>query len=127
MGFRLFTLRIIFICLILMIGSSILHSQNDSSRHIINDDGIVDNVSRYKKQISISAGMGVSYGTSPSFTTFLKETIPYTTTDSVKTFNIGVEFFGGIEFELSQKFSLRAEYSYFIRSITYTFGYTNFD
>src|SRR5436190_11860315 len=104
MGFKKSSLYIVIVQSVLIFCVSSLHSQTDTTKHI-----------KYKKQISISAGMGVSYGTSPSFTSFLKETIPYTTTDSVKTFNIGVEFFGGVEFEFSQKFSLRAEYSYFIR------------
>src|ERR1700674_2060933 len=81
-----------------------LYSQSDTSRTL----------KIHKKQLSFALGMGVSYGHMTSFNNYLKEVIGVS--DSVKSFNIGIEFFGGLEYELSKKFSLRLEYSYFIRS-----------
>jgi hypothetical protein len=103
----------VIICL--LISSSECYSQKDSTKSV-----------RFRKEISLSAGMGLSYGTSPSFTSYLREVLPLSK-DSVKSFKVGIEFFGGLEYQLSKKFSLRLEYSYFIRSISYTYSYYTFD
>ena len=104
---------VIIICLFFGIKES--YSQSDTTKHL-----------KFKKQLSVSAGMGISYGTSPSFTSYLREVLPLSR-DSVRTFNVGIEFFGGLEYELSRKFSLRLEYAYFLRSISYNFSYFTFD
>jgi hypothetical protein len=82
---------------------------------------------KFRKVLSFYAGMGVDYGITPDFNDFLVASIPYSTGDSIRSFNAGVEFFGGIEYELSKTFSLRADYSYYVRSFTYTFSPAVFD
>src|SRR5437762_14044231 len=95
----------IFVLSGLISGSVLSYSQSDTSKYI-----------KFKKKVSISLGMGISYGTAPSFRSYLLEVLPLSK-DSVRTFNVGIEFFGGLEYELSKKFSIRLEYAYFIRSI----------
>lgn len=80
-----------------------------------------------KKLITFSAGMGIDYGATPDFTDYLKDEIPYSNKDSIRSFHAGIEFFGGLEYELSQKMSLKLDYSYFIRSLTYYYSFFVFD
>ncbi len=92
-----------------------IYSQSDTSKSL----------KVHKKALTLSLGMGVSYGNMSSFNNYLKELIGVA--DSVKSFNIGVEFFGGIEKELSKTFSLRLEYAYFLRSRSYSSGIYSYD
>ncbi len=78
-------------------------------------------------RFSISAGMGLSIQNNSSFTNFLRQEIPYATSDSIKSFNTGIEFFGGIEYSVSKKFAVKLDYSYFIRSVSYIYTYNNFN
>jgi hypothetical protein len=71
--------------------------------------------------------MGLSLLSSPSFNRYLKNTIPYKSKDSIKTFSIGLEFFGSAEYGVSQNFAARLDYSYFIKSIRYVYSYLVFD
>lgn len=71
--------------------------------------------------------MGVDYGITPDFNDYLVAAIPYSTGDSIKSFNAGVEFFGGFEYELSKTFGIRADYSYYVRSLSYTYSPAVFD
>ncbi len=80
-----------------------------------------------KKLFTLSAGMGIDYGTTPDFNDYLKNEIPYSNKDSIKTFHAGIEFFGGLEYELSQKTSVKLDYSYYIRSVNYTYSFFVFD
>lgn len=80
-----------------------------------------------KKHISVYAGMGVDYGITPDFNDYLVAEIPYSTGDSIKTFNAGIEFFGGIEYEFSGKLSVKADYSYYVRSLSYSYSPAVFD
>lgn len=80
-----------------------------------------------KRDLTFSAGMGIDYGTSPDFTDYLRDEIPYSNKDSIKSFQAGIEFFGGIEYELSQNISAKADYSYFVRSASYSYNYFVFD
>lgn len=82
---------------------------------------------KYHKELSFYAGLGIDYGISPDFNDYLVAAIPYSTSDSIRTFNAGIEFYGGLEYELSKNISLRADYSYFIRSISYTYSPAVFD
>ncbi|HRE12116.1 MAG TPA: hypothetical protein PLN22_14975, partial [Ignavibacteria bacterium] len=59
-------------------------------------------VVKQKKHVSFFTGMGIQYGITPEFRDFLVASIPYSTSDSIKSFNAGVEFFGGAEFDLSR-------------------------
>ena len=47
------------------------------------------------KHVSLYTGMGINYGITPDFNDYLIAAIPYSTSDSIKSFNAGVEFFGG--------------------------------
>lgn len=98
-------------------GTGSLYSQTN------NDSKTVIKLHRF----SISAGMGLSIQNNSSFTNYLRQEIPYATSDSIKSFNTGIEFFGGIEYTVSKKFALKLDYSYFIRSVSYIFTYNNFD
>lgn len=82
-----------------------------------------------KHRLSFSAGMGLSLQDNSSFVDYLRREIPYSTADSVKTFATAIEFFGGIEYSLSRKFSLKLDYSYYLRSVyyRYTFNVFNYD
>ena len=71
--------------------------------------------------------MGIDYLSSPSYTNFLKNEIPYFTSDSIKTYSAGIEFFGTLEYEFSKSFSASIDYSYYLRSSNYTFTYYVFD
>ena len=71
-------------------------------------------------KVSFSLGMGLALLNNSSFNNYLRREIPYSTTDSIKSFNAGIEFFGGIEYVLSKNFSMKLDYSYAIRSATYS-------
>jgi hypothetical protein len=81
----------------------------------------------FTKHVSLYAGMGIDYGITPQFNDYLIAAIPYSTSDSIKSFNAGVEFFGGAEIDLSRNFSAAVDYSYYIRSLTYTYSPAVFD
>jgi opacity protein-like surface antigen len=80
-----------------------------------------------KKQISLYAGMGLDYGITPEFNDYLVAEIPYSTSDSIKSFNAGIEFFGGLEYEFSSTISAKLDYSYYIRSMSYSYSPAVFD
>lgn len=80
-----------------------------------------------KKIISVYAGMGIDYGITPVFNDYLKDQIPYSNKDSISSFNAGIEFFGGVEKEFSENISVKIDYSYFIRSVSYSFLYEVYD
>lgn len=71
--------------------------------------------------------MGVDYGATPSYTDYVKNEVPYSTGDSIKTFSAGIEFFGGVEYEFTRTISAKVDYSYYIRSNNYSFGIYVFD
>ncbi|MEO8209376.1 MAG: hypothetical protein ABI840_02360 [bacterium] len=74
--------------------------------------------SRY---VSISFGMGVSTSNNPSLTNFIELDVPNYSfdpnTEKVGKFTTGIGFFGGVEFQVKKNFSVKPEYSYFIKSI----------
>ncbi|RPI19386.1 MAG: hypothetical protein EHM58_01860 [Ignavibacteriae bacterium] len=74
----------------------------------------------------ISAGMGVSLTNTPSFNDYLKEFIPYSNKDSIKSFSVGFEIFTGMEYTVNKKFSIKLDYSYFMKSLSYYLFY-NYD
>jgi len=75
----------------------------------------------------LSLGMGVDYSASPSYTDYLKNELPLSARDSIKTYTIGVEFFGGLEYRFTKYTSVKLDYSYYLRSNRYTFVYYVFD
>lgn len=81
----------------------------------------------FKKRFSLSGGMGISMTTSPSFVDYMRYDIPFSNKDSVKAFGVGLEFFGALEYEILKHFSLKADYSYFIKSRTYNYSYFTYD
>jgi len=80
-----------------------------------------------KKKLSFSAGMGIDYLSSPSYVEYLHNEIPYFTSDSIKTYSTGVEFFGAMEYGLGKNISVSIDYSYFISGRSYNFSYYVFD
>lgn len=71
--------------------------------------------------------MGIDYGITPDFNDYLIASIPYSTSDSIRSFNAGVEFFGGLEYDISSNISSGFDYSYFIRSLSYSYSPSVFD
>lgn len=69
---------------------------------------------------TISFGMGVNYSNNPSLKKYIQYTIPnysnFSPQDQLADFTAGLEFFAGVERQISKKISLKAEYSYFIKS-----------
>ena len=84
---------------------------------------------------SLSFGMGVDYSNNPSLKKYVQYLIPdynsLIASDQLSDFASGLEFFVGVEKQISKKFSLKAEYSYFIKSYNvsakpnYDFTYRN--
>ncbi|MEO8513806.1 MAG: hypothetical protein ABI543_09615 [Ignavibacteria bacterium] len=81
----------------------------------------------FKKHLSFYTGMGINYGITPDFNDYLVASIPYSTSDSIKSFNAGVEFLGGLEQDISSKISAGIEYSYYIRGVNYVYSPAVFD
>ncbi len=82
------------------------------------------------KYISFSFGMGINYCDNNSLIDFAELQIPnYNTvpqTERFSKFSTGLEFFGGIEHQLSRNVSLKADYSYFIKSVNIS-RFPNYD
>lgn len=71
--------------------------------------------------------MGVNFGITPDLNDYLIASIPYITSDSIKSFNAGVEFLGGFEQDLTSNISAGVEYSYYIRGFSYIYSPAVFD
>ena len=92
-------------------------------------------LNKKKFYTSFSFGMGAQYGNNPSLKNFIGYEIPnysyLTRDDQLSEFSTGLDFFGGIERQVSKNFSLKGEYSYFIKSYNvklypqYDFSYYN--
>jgi len=69
---------------------------------------------------SIAFGMGVSYGNNPSLNAFIGYELPNYSylydNDKLSDFNTGIEFFLSVERQLKKNFSLKADYSFFLKS-----------
>jgi len=72
-------------------------------------------------------GMGIGYTSTPKFNDFVRNEVFSGLYDSVKSFSVGLEIFGGAEYELTKSFSLRLDYSYFFKSKTYYESFYIFD
>ncbi len=94
---------------------------------LINSAVFTQTPEKFRKHLSFYTGMGVNFGITPDFNDYLIASIPYSTTDSINSFNAGVEFFGGFEQDLTSCISAGVEYSYFIRGFSYTFSPAVFD
>jgi len=85
--------------------------------------------------ISFSFGMGINYCNNNSLIDFIELRIPnYNTVpqnERFSQFSTGLEFFGGVEYQISRNFSIKGDYSYFIKSINisrfqnYDYSYIN--
>lgn len=73
------------------------------------------------KYKSFSGGMRLSYGNNPSLLRYVQYELPdyYRVPESqqISDFNVGYEFFGGFEYQITKNFSLKADYSYFVKSV----------
>lgn len=76
------------------------------------------------KYISLQGGMGVNYGSMPSFSDYLRKVV---STDSIKSFATGVEFFLAGEYVFSDNLSVKIDYSFFMRSSNYSYQFYVFD
>lgn len=85
--------------------------------------------------ISFSFGMGINYCNNNSLIDYIELQIPgYNTVpqnERLSQFSTGLEFFGGVEYQLVRNFSIKGDYSYFIKSINisrfqkYDYSYIN--
>lgn len=94
---------------------------------LINSEVFTQTPEKFRKHLSFYAGMGINYGITPDFNDYLVASIPYSTSDSIKSFNAGVEFFGGLEYDLTSNISAGIDYSYYIRGLSYIYSPAVFD
>ena len=93
------------------------------------------NLNKNKKYTSLSFGMGLSYGNNPSLKNFIQYRIPdynqLTRNEQLSDFSAGIDFFLGIEKQINKSFSVKGEYSYFLKSYNvslfpqYNFSYNS--
>lgn len=73
------------------------------------------------KYYSFSFGMGACYCENSSLVSFIGYELPFynnlTPEEKLSDFSAGFEIFGGAEFQIKKSFSIKAEYSYFSKSI----------
>jgi hypothetical protein len=72
-------------------------------------------------KLGFYAGMGVNLQNNSSFKNYLVREMPGDASDSVKSFNTGVEFFGGFEYFINRNFSMKLDYSYYQTSYSFAF------
>ncbi len=75
-------------------------------------------------QVEVSAGMGLSYFFDADLRDYVNE---FTSSNSMKTFNSQVEFFGEIDLPIKGVFEWGIEYAYSIYSFHENFGYSLYD
>jgi hypothetical protein len=88
-----------------------------------------------KKYTSFSFGMGALYCNNPNLMKYIEQEIPIYNTltrdQQLSEYYTGLEFFGGIERQINRNFSVKTEYSFFIKSYNvnaypaYDFSYTS--
>jgi len=81
---------------------------------------------------AFAAGMRLSYGNNKSLLDYIRFELPdyYIIPEEQKIpdFNVGYEFFGEAEYQLTKHFSLKADYSYSIKSLNSTAPqFSNYD
>lgn len=84
-------------------------------------------VKPFKKRFSLSIGMGISMSTAPSFVDYVRNDLPILNKDSIKSFGVGFEFFGSAEYDLSKEFSLKLDYSYFVKNLSVNYAYFTYN
>ena len=85
--------------------------------------------------ISFSLGMGANYGNNPSLIEFMEGDIDFYETalpdQQFSTFDVGLEFFSGIELQLAKNVSIKGQYSFLTKSYNlsqfpnYDYSYIN--
>lgn len=85
--------------------------------------------------ISFSFGMGANYSTNSSLITYMEGDIDFYNTlnpdDRFSSLEGGLEFFSGIEYQLSRNFSIKGQYSFLTKSFSiaqfpnYEYSYIN--
>jgi hypothetical protein len=85
--------------------------------------------------ISFSFGMGANYSNNPSLLKFIESDIEFynniSPDDRFSTFEGGLEFFSGIEYQVSKNISLKGQYSFLTKSFVndrfpnYDYSYVN--
>ncbi|CAN5540708.1 hypothetical protein BH10BAC5_BH10BAC5_05870 [soil metagenome] len=79
-----------------------------------------------KKYKSFSFGMGAIYSNNSSLVDFVKVDLPNFSINprvtDIHSLDVGIEFFGSAEFQISSVWSLKAEYSYFTKNISLPSG-----
>lgn len=81
----------------------------------------------FKNRFSFSLGMGISMSTAPSFIDYVRNDLPIVNKDSVKSFGVGFEFFGALEYDVSKEFSVKLDYSYFVKNISVDYAYFTYN
>lgn len=81
----------------------------------------------FKNRFSFSLGMGISMSTAPSFVDYVRNDLPLVNKDSVKSFGVGFEFFGSLEYDVSKEFSLKLDYSYFVKNLSVDYSYFTYN
>lgn len=81
----------------------------------------------FKKRFSLSLGMGISTSTAPSFVDYVRNDVPVLNKDSIKSFGVGFEFFGAAEYDVSKEFSLKLDYSYFVKNLSINYAYFTYN
>ena len=81
----------------------------------------------FKKRFSLSLGMGISMSTAPSFVDYVRNDLPIVNKDSIKSFGVGFEFFGAAEYDVSKEFSLKLDYSYFVKNLSVNYSYFTYN
>jgi hypothetical protein len=92
-------------------------------------------LNKKKNYTSFSFGMGALYGNNSSLKNFIQYKIPdygsLIRDEQLSEFYSGLDFFGGIERQIKNNFSVKGEYSYFLKSYNvklypkYDFSYYN--
>ena len=123
--------KIIVLCILLfsVLSAGILHAQNNTPPESFK------NLNKKNRYTSFYFGMGASVGNNSSLIDYISGDIPFyntiATSEQLSNFSEGLEFFGGAEFQLSKNFSIKPQYSYFIKSFSvsqfsaYDYSYYN--
>ncbi|MBM4158044.1 MAG: hypothetical protein FJ216_04590 [Ignavibacteria bacterium] len=92
-------------------------------------------ISTKRKPVSLSFGMGASYGSDNSLINFLQYELPYypniPESNKYSDFNGAFDFWGGIEYQFLKNFSIKGEYTLFSKTMNlaqypfYDFSYIN--
>lgn len=116
------------ITVFLLVYSAAMASDNSTADTLRKSIG---NQMKKKKFTSFAFGMGISYSDNKSLNNFIAYELPNYNTippgQELSDFNTGIEFFGSVERQLLSNFSLKADYSYFLKSNNLTGYYPNSD